>query len=128
MYPWLPWFTPFAKLPLSGNLSQAISPLTNWFSPTIEFDIAGDRQIEADVVANVASYGKQLGVLSNAILALAHGHSSPAIKRLRELAAQVEECKRKHHGSLEETARRGLEALKKADREAFERVLGSYRT
>ena len=128
IYPWLPSWPAFTKLPLSGNVSQAISPLANWFSPSIEFDIAGDRQIAADVVTNVASYGKQLGVLTDAILAVAHGNASPAIKRLNELAQQTEACKRAHRRSLEESARQSLDALKKTDREAFHRVLASYKT
>jgi|SRR5690606_6213036 len=126
MNPWMPWLSAMTKLPFGGDVAQAISPYTNWFSPTIELDFAGDRRIEADVVANVASYGKQLGIVTEAILALAGDDRSPDVERLRQLASRVEACKQMHRRSLEETARQALESLKDRDPDALARVVADY--
>jgi hypothetical protein len=58
-----PWLN-LMNLPLSGNVED-ISPVTTWFSPNIELNYAGDKKIESEVVSEVASFGKQLGVLSD---------------------------------------------------------------
>lgn len=73
MYPWLSWWPAFIKLPGAGNLDQEVAPVTTWFPTTFELNFAGDRRIESDVVSNVASYGKQLGILTDALLVLARG-------------------------------------------------------
>ncbi|MGB8274225.1 MAG: hypothetical protein WCF16_03035, partial [Alphaproteobacteria bacterium] len=101
MNPWLPWLETFAKWPLSGDVTQDISPLTNLLSPSVAFNFAGNRGIEADLVSNVASYGRQLGVLSDTVLELAKGAKGPAVTRLRKLAAQIEERKVEHRKNLE---------------------------
>lgn len=126
MNPWMPWLSAMTKLPFGGDVTQAIAPYTNWFSPTIELDFAGDRRIEADVVANVASYGKQLGILTEAVLALAGDARSPEVERLRDVAERVEACKEAHRQSLEEAAKSALEALRARDPAAFARLLGAY--
>ena len=66
--PWMSWWSPFPDL---TKLMQNISPQTSWFSPTYEVNFAGNREIEADVVSNVASYGTQLSALTKAVLELA---------------------------------------------------------
>ena len=96
--PWL-FGWPSGRGALGGDVTQSISPLTNLFSPQIEFNFKGDRGTEADVVANVASYGKQLGWLIEAVLALAD-HSDPeAIERIRRLEADVKRVKDRERGT-----------------------------
>jgi hypothetical protein len=126
MNPWMPWLSAMSKLPFGGDVTQAIAPYTNWFSPTIELDFAGDRRVEADVVSNVASYGKQLGILTEAVLALAADSKAPEVGRLREIADRIEACKQVHRQGLEETARSALDALKERDPQALARVLDTY--
>lgn len=132
---WLDWWRAWAEawtravyLPLSGPVVQDIAPETHWFSPTLEFNIAGNRRIEADVVANVASYGKQLGIVTEALLALAGEASeadTPEVKRLRALAARIETRKDRHKADLAETAQRALEDLEQADPAAYARLIES---
>jgi hypothetical protein len=124
MNPLLTWWDAFAKLPWSGDVSQVISPRTNW--SMLEVNFAGDRRIEADLVSNVASYGKQLGALTKAVLELADDAKGPAVTRLRELAAQIEERKREHRKNLEEDLRRSLDEVQKTDPAMLERVLSRY--
>ncbi len=90
-------------------------------------NFAGDRNIERDVVSNVASYGKQLGILTEALLALAgEDATQPEILRLREVAQKIEERKQAHRANLEEDAKEALDRLRDADPKAFKRMLGSY--
>lgn len=101
--------------------------LRNWFSPTFEVDLAGNRAIEAEVVEKVASYGKQLGILTEALLEVAGKRDGDSLARLERLAADIEALKARHKEDLLEDARRSLESLKRADRAAFERLLEAYK-
>ena len=127
MYPWLPWWTAFTKLPGAENLTQDIAPVTTWFPANFEMNFAGDPRIERDVVSNIASYGKQLGILTDALLTLAGDDTThPEIQRLRDIAEKIEERKQTHRADLEQNAKAALERLKDADSEAFKRMLSSY--
>ena len=65
MNPWLfPWLRLF-KGPLSGNVTQDIAPITSWLSPQFEFNFAGNRRIEAEIVEDVASYGHYIRYCTN---------------------------------------------------------------
>ena len=61
------------RLPLSGDVVQNIYP-------TADFNYAGVLSIERDVVENVASFGTQLGVLSDAVLELAGTANGPKVQ------------------------------------------------
>jgi KaiC/GvpD/RAD55 family RecA-like ATPase len=63
------------RAPLSGNVSQAINPWT-WFTRltgnqmgfiNIHETRGGDTQLEHHIVSEVASYGRQLGRISDAL-------------------------------------------------------------
>jgi hypothetical protein len=61
--------------PLSGDVNQRIT--APWFSPSLTVNYAGDPKIEDRVVTEVASYGRQLGWLTEIVLALADKHQPP---------------------------------------------------
>src|SRR6266704_2390454 len=85
-FPWLN-FAP-------ARLDQPILP--DWSLQRIEVNFAGDAAIEKEVVAKVASYGKQLGIITEAVLALAGdapAERAQRLDRLRAVAAKVEEVK-----------------------------------
>jgi hypothetical protein len=127
MNPWLlPWLGLY-RWPLSGDVTQDIAPVTRWLSPQLEVNFAGDTKIEAEVVADVASYGKQLGIVSEAVLEIADGKQGAAVERLRSLVADVDEIKRRHAENLEKRARADLAKLKETDPSALERLLGEFR-
>ena len=127
MNPWLfPWWEPF-KWPLSGDVTQDIAPNTSWLSPQFEFNFAGNRRIEAKVVADVASYGKQLGILSEAILELADGKKGLAVERLKALTDQIDNVKHQHEDRLEQKVKADLDQLKQKDQKALKRLLDQYR-
>ena len=126
MNPWMyPWWNLF-RAPLSGNVEQDISP--TWFSPQLEFNFAGNKKLESDVVAKVASYGTQLGVLSEAVLELAEGMPGEAIEALQALVERVDKIKQRHKETLETKAKLALDQLKKTDPEGFRRLIDDYRS
>src|SRR3954468_22293852 len=87
-----PFMWPF-NLFAPGNLNQPILP--GWSFGNVSLNYAGNAEIEKDVVEKVASFGKQLGIITDAVLALADGKpkNDKAIARLRDLAAKTEQVK-----------------------------------
>jgi len=74
MHPWLWLYAPQLNLPLSGGVAQDIHPAT-WFEQHIPAQ-AGSAQIEAQAT-QVASYGTQLGLLTDLMLALTQAPATP---------------------------------------------------
>jgi len=68
------------QLPLSGDVTQTINPWTWVFSPiggnfslfNINLDMgpSSNPEIEAEILRDVASYGKQIGRIEDAVAAL----------------------------------------------------------
>ncbi|BFM14692.1 hypothetical protein R50073_08750 [Maricurvus nonylphenolicus] len=126
MFPWMfPW-PDLNKWPLSGNVTQDISPITSWFSPQLEVNFAGNRQLEGSVVADVASYGKQLGIVSEALLEVAHGEKGSAVEKLEALVKQIEAVKQQHKHALGSQVKAGLEELKQKDPDLLKQLLREY--
>lgn len=121
--PWLPWWSPFPDL---TKLMQNISPQTSWFSPTYEVNFAGNREIETDVVSNVASYGTQLSALIKAVKEIGKNDDGPAMTWLRELAGQIDERKRERKSTVEDDLRQKLDEIKKTDPAMLQRLVHRY--
>lgn len=124
-----PFTSPF-NLPLSGNVTQDINPVTSWLSPQVEFNFAGKREVEADVVSNIASYGKQLGTIIPALLELAGDTQGPALDELRALEVKIESIKEKHRSQQalksQQELQQALEKLKQEDPEALKTLLSDF--
>ena len=106
MFPFL--YAPTFEYPLSGDVSQGIAPHFNW-------DIAGIPEVEHEVCTSVASYGKQLGKLTEAVLALAEkaGVEGPEVEAVRVLAQGVDAAKGRAKDAVEARAARAAEQLRK---------------
>jgi hypothetical protein len=69
---------PVFKLPLSGDVVQSINPITSFFGPTggqfglvnVTVGQSSAPEVEKDVLSDVASYGKQIGQIADALLAV----------------------------------------------------------
>jgi hypothetical protein len=69
---------PIFRLPLSGNVTQSINPWTWFFNPVgsqvglinIDLGQSSNPAIEEEILTDVASYGKQLGRIEDALLVL----------------------------------------------------------
>jgi len=104
---------PVFRLPLSGNVTQTINPWTWTFNPigsqvglvNIELGQSSEPAVEEEILTDVASYGKQLGRIEDALLVLIE-HFRPerelsanersAIDSLKSLATAVATVKAKH--------------------------------
>lgn len=116
-------FDPFVffKAPWSGDVWQRIN--SGWFSPT--FNFAGDAKIEERVVSEVASYGKQIGWLSEIALAQTRGEK-PAVETVAKLIKavnEIEEIKAAESSSALRTAVDALERLKTVDPEQYRKLI-----
>jgi len=109
-----------------NNLAQSILP--GWFS-NVSVNYAGNADIERKVVEEIASYGKQIGILTDAVLVLAHDPPPPnedPIDRLRKIAAAVRALKEKNKRSLAEEASDAMARLEKSDPREAQRSAREY--
>jgi hypothetical protein len=104
---------PIFKLPLSGDVVQPISPWTSFLNPVgsqfglvnIQLGQSSEPDVEAEVLSDVASYGKQLGQIGDVLIVLLN-HFKPerpltaeeqaAIGALKKTLDRVAEVKEKH--------------------------------
>jgi len=104
---------PVFRLPLSGNVTHSINPW-NWiFNPSggpfglvnISLGRSSNPAVEEEVLSDVASYGKQLGRIEDALLVLlAHfrperaltGDEEKVLAALKELTDRIATVKAKH--------------------------------
>lgn len=97
MYPWLWFWAPQLHFPWSGDVAQRIQPDTRWFFKGIPPD-AGDADIE-EKAFSVASYGKQLGLITEILIELAEQAESKSVtaatslERLKRIRTQIEHIK-----------------------------------
>ncbi|HEX4368198.1 MAG TPA: hypothetical protein VH023_15280 [Rhodopila sp.] len=104
---------PDFKLPLSGDVTQAINPFTLFFNPVgsqvglinVNLGTSSEPAIENQVLSDVASYGKQLGRIGDALIVLLK-HFQPvveltkaekdAIRDLKSMLNGIAEVKERH--------------------------------
>jgi hypothetical protein len=97
MFPWFFIWAPQLTMPFGGSVAQSIKPDTSWFFQGIE-PAAGDPAIERKAF-DVASYGRQLGLITEVIMDLAEQappatpKGRKALQRLREIQLRIEEVK-----------------------------------
>ncbi len=105
MFPFV--YSPTFEYPLSGDITQGIAPVFG--------DIEGIPEVEHEVVTSVASYGKQLGKLTEAVLALAEqaGVDAEEIEAVRQISAGVEAAKLR---AAEKVRARAKAAAERADK------------
>lgn len=109
-------WAPIFRAPFSGDVTQAISP--RLFSPVIK----GSPEIEHRVETEVASFGKQLGKIIEALRELSDetGRSLPEIEKLYR---EIETVKADHKDRLREEAEAALEKLKAAGEDAWRAIV-----
>jgi hypothetical protein len=96
------------KLPLSGDVSQWINPITSWWSGnTISVNLgeSGSPEAEAEILRRVGSYGRQLGKITDAMIVLLKHlpkganltkEERDAIAAFRKMADQIADIKETH--------------------------------
>jgi hypothetical protein len=117
MFPWLWFYAPQLHFPWSGAVAQQIAPDTHWFFSGIQPG-AGDARIE-ERAFGVASYGKQLGLITEVLLALAQ-ESPPAlaqaqesIDKLKTIQAEIERLKSTEYERVAESLAAQVMAIRR---------------
>lgn len=146
MFPWLMIWAPQLHFPFSGSVAQQIDP--NWFFGAIS-PAAGDAQIEKEAW-QVASYGRQLGLITEVLIALAEQSAPPkaaakaqaagvlpddgaappvtpaqaaeSLARLKKIRGRIEALKSREQGNLLPDIEAQLSALRKSDPRAHARL------
>ena len=102
---------PTFKLPLSGDVVQSINPFTAFMTGgqfgliNINLGQSSEPKVEEEVLSDVATYGKQLGRIGDALIVLLkHFHpetplsaeDEKAIAALNAMLGQIADVKEKH--------------------------------
>jgi hypothetical protein len=122
-------FDPFwmFRFALSGDVTQRIA--APWFAPSLTVNYAGDAAVENRVVTEVASYGRQIGWLTEIALGLARNETPPAdtMLCLTEAAAEIATIKRSLRGSPLDAAGAALDRLEREDPEVYGKLIRERR-
>ncbi|MBY6047287.1 hypothetical protein [Vannielia litorea] len=105
-------WAPILRAPFSGDVTQEITP--RFLSPEIE----GIPEIEQRVQTEVASYGKQLGKVLEALQALSAATGTP-LPEIDKLVAGVETVKAKSREEYRAEAVAALDRLRSVDEPAW---------
>jgi len=130
MIPWFWLWAPQFHLPLSGGVKQDIAPDTHWFFGSIRPE-AGNGQVEQEIF-NVASYGKQLGLILDVLLplvneeALASEEARQSFRKLKEIYARIENVKAHSKEQMEINAVTLLKKIEATDPEMLQRVMRAF--
>ncbi len=130
MLPWLSYSAGDLHFPFSGSVAQDISPAAEWFFGAIRPE-AGDGQVEKEIF-EVASYGRQLGLITEVLLALVGEHpvqgeaAQKSLERLRCYNEKIQKIKEANRDRTAEAATLLLEKLRASDPDAFQRVLRTF--
>lgn len=112
-------WAPIFRAPFSGDVTQEIAP--RLFSP----DIQGVPEIEHRVQVEVASYGKQLGKILEALQTL-RDHTKatgPQMDEIDAIVRKVDVIKDESKEAIRADAEAALDRLRKADRDAWRAVV-----
>ncbi len=123
--PGWPFASMFGLAP--AQLTQPILP--DFSLQRITFNYAGNLPIEREVVEQVASYGKQIGIITDAVLTLAGKPpkaGEDAVARLKAIADKIEELKSRHKSSLADDAREAMERLAEVDARRAQRIAAEF--
>jgi hypothetical protein len=111
------------RLPLSGDVNQRIT--APWFSPSLTVNYAGDPVVEDRVVTEVASYGRQLGWLTEIAVALAEGQPVPkeTLQKIEKAVNEIEAIKKDVRRSSFDVASAALDRLQHDDPTAYTELM-----
>jgi hypothetical protein len=138
-----PLLNPFALAP--QRLAQVINPL-NWLASgtgqiglvNISGAASTKPEVEADIVENVATYGRQLGRISDvldAVLAHMHadawdGEDAQCLRAFREMNAKIAAVKAGYLAPTQQNVNQliaGINSLKDTDHDEYVRIKDELR-
>jgi hypothetical protein len=127
MFPWLVFWAPQLHFPWSGSVAQRIEPNTHWFFDSIAPD-AGNAAIEKRAF-EVASYGKQIGLITEVLLGMAKtgvvsaAQVQESLQRLELIHQRIEAVKQEEQDAELDQLAAQLAALRKHRPAAFKRLM-----
>ena len=127
MIPSLWYWAPQFQFPFSGDVRQRIEP--DFFSG-IDTD-AGNADIEREAF-DIASYGRQLGLITEVLLSLAgkntvtRAKAEESLARLKDIHDKVEAVKVRRQASELDAARLALAKLQQSDPAALAALLKAF--
>ncbi len=130
MFPWFFLWAPHYHFPFSGGVAQDIAPSTDAFFGSIA-PSAGDGRVEKAIFEQ-ASYGKQIGILSDVVLSLvardqiSPGDANHAIEQLIQLNKDVIVLTQMQKRHRIDTAIGILEKLQATDPEEVQRIVARF--
>ena len=130
MYPWFWYWAPQVHFPWSGSVAQRIEPDNRMFFDAIPVE-AGNGKVEKEIF-DVASYGHQLGLITEVLLsqasqdAIVPDQAEQSLADLKKVYAKIKAVKRRNKDELARSAIAVLKRLEKSDRAELERVLAQF--
>lgn len=118
MFPWLWFWAPNLHLefPWSGDVTQDIDPVASWFFGTIKPG-AGNPRIERRAF-DVASYGRQLGWITEVLIAIAErdgapsGQAGASLEKLKRIRGEIEKIKDAEYDAELQRVERSVAAIR----------------
>lgn len=130
MFPWYWMWLPQIHFPLSGSVMQDNGPDISTFFGAIRPE-AGIGTIEKEVF-EVASYGRQLGLILDVLLPLA-GATAPdpekagkSLEDLQKVYKRIEEVKLEKRADMEKAAISLLSRIEKIDPQMLSRIMTRF--
>lgn len=105
-------WAPIFRAPFSGDVTQEITP--RFMSP----DFKGNAEIEHRVQTEVASYGKQIGKILEALQILA-ADADISLNDIDHLVDKVEDIKSQSKDSIRARAEEAMAKLREVDEESW---------
>ena len=126
MNPWLFFWAPQLHLPFGGSVAQRIEPNTNWFFDSIASG-AGHAATERNAF-EVASYGRQLGLITEVLMDLA-AETAPtsergkqSLARLQDIQSRIEGIKQRDADDLAHELQALVSVLKRSHPDKFPKI------
>lgn len=131
MFPWNFSWAPVVHYPWSGAVRQVIAPETDWFFDSIAPG-GGNSRIEQRVFEEVASYGKQLGLITEVLLegtdqSRLSEKGQRSLTRLKEIAGRIEKIKSQERDVQHQRLKDALLSLRQSDRQSFDALLAEVK-
>lgn len=132
MFPWWVQWAPQIHFPFSGSVAQRIAPSTDWFFGSIDAD-AGNGRIEQKAF-DIASYGRQLGLLTEVLLDMAEqqppesAEGAESLMRLRDIKAQIDRLKHQESADTVERLINDLRYLREQHPDDYPRIREQLRS
>ncbi len=122
MFPWFWIWSPTIHMPLSGAVDEDIHASINGINSQ-----AGNREVERQAV-QVASYGRQLGLITEVLLASAQkigplpDDAENSLQRLKEIQDSIEQIKAKQAMADSQKIEQQLQNIMQNNPEEFLRL------